>query len=132
METTMHTPTRTVQGVYDAFAAGDMDQITRLFAPDIVWVECGDHPLAGEHVGVEAVLGFFGAIMERTQGTFRADLKHLTGDRDVVYAFHRSRGERDGRTYDIPDVLRCEVKDGQVTRVQLFCGDQPAQDALLA
>lgn len=132
MQNTTNTPTRTVQGVYDAFAAGDMDQITRLFEPDVVWVECGDHPLAGEHAGVEAVLGFLGSIMQRTQGTFRADLQHLAGDGDVVYALHRSRGERDGRTYDIPDVLRWEVRDGQVARVQLFCGDQPAEDALFA
>jgi ketosteroid isomerase-like protein len=132
MQTTTNTPTQTVQGVYDAFAAGDMDRIRGLFAPDIVWVERGSHPLAGEYVGAEAVLGFFGAIMQHTQGTFRADLQHLVGDRDVVYALHRSRGERDGRIYDIPDVLRCEVTDGQVTRVQLFCGDQPAEDALFA
>jgi uncharacterized protein len=132
MSTVTTSPRDVVSDMYDAFSQGDVERLTSHMSPHVVWHESGRHPLAGQHVGVEGVLGFFGAIMERTQGTFRADLVHLAVDGEIVYAYHRSRGERDGRAYDIPDILRCTVQDGLVTDVRLFCHDQGAEDALLA
>jgi len=42
---------------YDAFASGDMDTRRELFDPQIVWHFAGRSPLAGDHRGVDAVLG---------------------------------------------------------------------------
>jgi len=132
MSTVMTSPKDAVLGVYDAFARGDIELLTSCLSPDIVWHESGENPLAGQHVGVDGVLGLFGSIMERTQNTFRADFVDLAVDGEIVYAYHRSRGERDGRAYDIPDILRCKVQDGRVTEVWLFCHDQAAEDQLFA
>jgi ketosteroid isomerase-like protein len=43
---------------YDAFGRGDMDTLRALFDPDIVWHAPGRSQLAGDHQGVDAVLGY--------------------------------------------------------------------------
>jgi ketosteroid isomerase-like protein len=45
---------------YDAFSGGDMDTLRELFHPDIIWHAPGRSQLAGDHQGVDAVLGYFG------------------------------------------------------------------------
>jgi hypothetical protein len=42
--------------------------------PQAVWHAPGRNPLAGDHQGVAAILGYFAKTMELTGGTFRADL----------------------------------------------------------
>src|SRR6266545_3137154 len=65
---------------YDAFAKGDTDTLRELFDPGIVWHLPGRSLIAGDHRGVDAVLGFFGRTMELTAGTFRADLHDVVAD----------------------------------------------------
>ena len=73
---------------YDAFAKGDMDTLRELFDPGIVWHFPGRSPLAGDHRGVDAVLGFFGRTMELTAGTFRAELHDVVGDDRHAVGMH--------------------------------------------
>ncbi len=56
---------------FDAFARGDVDTLRELFDQDAVWHAPGRNPLAGDHLGVDAILGFFARTMEVTGGTFR-------------------------------------------------------------
>jgi hypothetical protein len=41
---------------------------------DSVWHAPGCNPLAGDHRGVEAILGYFARTMELTGGTSRTEL----------------------------------------------------------
>ncbi len=47
-----------VQGIYDAFAAGDMPAVLGAMSPDIVWNEANNFPYADRnpYVGPEAIL----------------------------------------------------------------------------
>jgi ketosteroid isomerase-like protein len=65
---------------YAAFSRGDMDTLRELFHPDIVWHAPGRSQLAGDHQGVEAVLGYFGRTMELTGGNFRADVHDVVAN----------------------------------------------------
>ena len=47
---------------YDAFSSGDMDTLRELFHPDIVWHASGRSQLAGDHQGVDTVLGLFEVV----------------------------------------------------------------------
>ena len=49
-----------------------MQALRESFDPDIVWHAPGHSQLAGDHQGVDAVLGFFGQTMELT-GQYAAD-----------------------------------------------------------
>jgi uncharacterized protein len=51
-----------------------MQTLRELFHPDIVWHAPGRSRLAGDHQGVDAVLGFFGRTMELTGGAFRVEV----------------------------------------------------------
>jgi ketosteroid isomerase-like protein len=60
---------------YDAFSGGDMDTLRELFHPDIIWHAPGRGQLAGDHQGVDAVLGYFGRTMEMTGGNFGVEVR---------------------------------------------------------
>jgi ketosteroid isomerase-like protein len=70
---------------YDAFAKGDIDTLRALLDPEVVWHQPGRSVLAGDHRGIEAVLGFFATTMELTAGSFREEPHDvIAGDQHVV------------------------------------------------
>lgn len=54
---------RTRKG-YAAFDAGDVDTVLELFADNIVWHIGGDNKYTGTYNGKQAVLEFFGRLMQ--------------------------------------------------------------------
>ena len=113
---------------YDAFAKGDMDTLRELFDPEIVWHFPGHSPLAGDHRGVDAVLGFFGRTMELTAGTFRAELHDVVGDDRHAVGMHLATGEREGRRLEDREVLVFHVRDGRVVEVWQYIENQYTYD----
>jgi ketosteroid isomerase-like protein len=59
---------------YAAFGTGDIATLTELIAPDCIWHVGGRSQLAGDYVGHEQILGYFGKLYELTDGTFSATL----------------------------------------------------------
>jgi uncharacterized protein len=116
---------------YAAFAAGDLDTLRELFAADAVWHTPGHSVLAGDHRGIDAILGFFGQTMELTGGTFRAELHDVVAGDEHGVGLHMSRGERQGRTLEDRSVLVFHVRDGTVTEVWQYVGDLEAFDRFL-
>jgi uncharacterized protein len=97
-----------------AFASGDTEAIGQLFAPDIVSVIPGRSSVSGTERGIGNVLANAAAIMERTNGTYRADaIDYLGTDRHAV-ALTRLTAERDGVKLDIGQVVIFEVVDGKL------------------
>jgi uncharacterized protein len=113
---------------YNAFAQGDMDTLRELFDPGIVWHFPGRSPMAGDHRGTDAVLGFFGRTMELTAGTFRAELHEVVADDQHTVGLHLARGEREGRTLEDREVLVFHVRDGRIVEVWQYIEDQYAYD----
>jgi ketosteroid isomerase-like protein len=121
-----------VRSGYDAFAAGDMDTLRQVFAPDAVWHTPGRSVLAGDHRGIDAILGFFAQTMELTAGTFRAELHDVVAGDQHGVGLHLSRGERQGRTLEDRSVLVFHVRDGKATEVWQYVEDQDAFDQFLS
>ena len=113
---------------YDAFAKGDMETLRELFDPGIVWHFPGQSLLAGEHRGVDAVLGFFGRTMELTAGTFRAELHDVVADDEHTVGLHLATGQRQGRTLEDREVLVAHIGDGKVIEVWQYIEDQYTYD----
>jgi len=57
-----------------------MDTLRELFHPDIVWHAPGRSQLAGDHQGVDTVLGYFGRTMELTGGSFRVEVHDVVAN----------------------------------------------------
>jgi ketosteroid isomerase-like protein len=84
---------------YAAFNSGDVATLKTLLAHDVTQHVPGNGPVAGDHKGIEAVLGMYGQLGELTEGTFRAHLIDVHGDgRGHVVAVHQVAATRNGRT----------------------------------
>jgi ketosteroid isomerase-like protein len=90
-----------IQDGYAAFAKGDFDVLTDLFADNIVWHNGGRNRLTGDYRGREAVFGFFARLMEVTDGTFRIDLHAVLADDEHGVALAIVTASRDGQEREV-------------------------------
>src|SRR5437763_16475735 len=84
---------------YKAFADNDVETLTESIPENAVWHVPGRSPLAGDKKGREAIVGYFMQLMEKTGGTFKAELVHAVGDDDYAGALQRSTMTVDGTDY---------------------------------
>ena len=115
---------------YKAFGEGDMETLRSLFAPDAVHSATGNNPLAADYKGVDDILAYYGKLFERSEGTFKAELKgtKVEGD-DTVVATHRDKGQRGGKTLDQDETLTFTISGGKFTQLVEDPSDQAAYDA---
>src|SRR4051812_19997451 len=94
--------TELVRRGYDAFNTGDIETLTALFDGTASWHTPGRSGFAGDHVGRDEILRYFGRLAQDTGGTFRASLLHLTADQDSrVVAVQRCTGTRNSKQLDV-------------------------------
>ena len=101
---------------YDAFSSGDMDTLRELFHPDIVWHASGRSQLAGDHQGVDVVLGFFGQTMEMTGGNFGIEVHDILANDEHAVGLHTAHAEREGRTLQDNNTLVSTSATGRSPR----------------
>lgn len=91
-----------VQGIYNAFAAGDVPAVLGAMSPDIVWNEAENFPLADRnpYVGPEAVLhGVFARLGSDWDGFTVVPEDYLdAGDAVVVLGRYRGTCRATGQT----------------------------------
>jgi uncharacterized protein len=121
-----------VRRAFDAFANGDVDTLRGLMDQDSVWHAPGRNPLAGDHRGVEAILGYFAKTMELTGGTFRSELHDVVANDEHVVSLFVGRGQRDGKSLEARNVLVSHVRNGKLAETWLYPGDQYAADEFFA
>jgi ketosteroid isomerase-like protein len=124
----VHPDEELVRRGYDAFSRSDMETLREVFHPDLVWHSPGRNQLAGDHRGVEAVLGFFGRTMELTGGTFRVEVHDVVASGEHVVGLNSVAGQRAGKTLNGRNALVFHVRDGRATEVWQFWEDQYAAD----
>jgi hypothetical protein len=119
----------TIRAGYEAFAAGDMEAVAKLFAPDLIWHIPGASRIAGDYKGHDAVFGFFGKLMADSGGTFHVEMHDLLASDDHVVALVRETASRDGKSLDANEVHVWHLQDGQATEFWGIPGDSQAVDA---
>jgi ketosteroid isomerase-like protein len=116
---------------YKAFSEGDLATLTELIAPDCVWHVGGRSQLAGDYVGHDQILGYFGKLMELTDGTFKVSLDDVAEfeSSGMVACLVTSSATRDGQTLEgrLMELGRANDK-GQVVECWWFSEDQYAGD----
>jgi uncharacterized protein len=65
--------------------------------PDSVWHAPGRNPLAGDHRGVDAILGYFARTIELTGGTFRTELHDVVANDEHAVSLFVARASARGR-----------------------------------
>jgi uncharacterized protein len=115
---------------YAAFAKGDFAVLNDLFAEDLLWHEPGRNQLAGDYRGREAVYGFFGRLMELTEGSFHLDLQAVFADDEQGVALVISAASRGGRSVAVQDAHIFRLRDGQVVEFWNASTDPYAYDEL--
>jgi ketosteroid isomerase-like protein len=120
---------RLLEELYGAFAAGDLEGVTACLHPDVAFHVPGTGVNAGDHVGIDAVLAFFGRAAALTDGTLRLDLRQVVAGDDVAVALATYRAERPGRRpleNRLAQVI--EVSDGKIRECWFHSYDQYAVD----
>jgi ketosteroid isomerase-like protein len=116
---------------YAAFAKGDFALLNDLFAEDLLWHESGRNQLSGDYRGREAVYGFFGRLMEVTEGSFGLDLHAVFADDEHAVALVISTASRGGRSITVNDAHVFHMRDGKVVEFWNSSTDQYASDELI-
>jgi ketosteroid isomerase-like protein len=111
-----------VEGIYGAFARGDVPAVLGAFAEDIEWYEAEGMPYGGLHRGGDAVLqNVFGPIAEDVEG-FAVTPEELIGSGEAVAAVVRytGTGKATGKALDVPVVHVWDIRDGKAARFRQF------------
>lgn len=126
----MHKNAEIVRRGYTAFNTGDIETLTEIFGENAAWHTPGRSSLAGDHVGRDAILAYFGRLGQDTAGSFRAQLRHVTADEEGhVVAVHHNSGVRNGKRLDVDCCLVLQITDGRVTDTKEHFDDLYAWDA---
>jgi len=99
---------------YAAYSTGDMDTITELFAEDILWHVAGRSPISGDYKGRDAVFGFFGKLMELSNGTSKLEVHDILANDDHGVALVTGTGTRGDKSFRGQDVHTFHMRDGKV------------------
>jgi ketosteroid isomerase-like protein len=115
---------------YAAFGTGDLATLTELIAPDCVWHVGGRSQLAGDYIGHEQILGYFGKLYELTDGTFTATLDDIgETESGLVTCVVTLGGRREGNalTTRMIEMGRANAA-GQLAECWWFAEDSYAAD----
>jgi ketosteroid isomerase-like protein len=118
---------------YAAFNSRDIETLKSILARDVVHHVPGTNELAGEHKGIDSVLGYYGKLGEMTDGTFRADLVDTHGDgRNHVTAVHQITATRNGITRVSRGSILFTFLGDKATDLLELRGDLAGDDAFFA
>lgn len=115
-----------------AVAAGDIASARAVFDPEVTYQVPGRSLLAGDYRGPDEVIGYFGRLLELTDGTYRISRMTWFAAGNEVALATRNQATRGGRTLDWDEVLLFTFEDGRKKRIDLLSGDQYGMDALFA
>ena len=126
----MSTNIENTKKAYAAFGTGDIATLTELIAPDCVWHVGGRSQLAGDYVGHEQILSYFGKLYELTDGTFTATLADVgETEAGLVTCVVQVAGRREGRSLTTRMIEMGRSNDaGQLAECWWFAEDAYTAD----
>jgi uncharacterized protein len=126
-----HSNVARIKDGYAAFAKGDLAALNDLFADDVLWHVDGRNQLVGEYRGRDAVYGFFGRLMEVTEGTFHLDVHAVLADDAHGVALVVTTASRPGRSVTTQNAHVFHLRDGRVTEFWDASTDQYSTDEMI-
>lgn len=117
---------------YEAFARGDLAAVSSLLSDNIVWHSGGNNILTGDYEGKEAVLGFFGQLMQESGGTFSNDIHDMLANDDHGVALVTVTATRGDKSFEGNVVHVFHMHDDKMTEFWAFNEDQSLFDEFWA
>jgi uncharacterized protein len=116
---------------YAAFAKGDFAVLNDLFAENVIWHVGGHNQLSKDYRGRDETYGFFGKLMELTDGSFHLDLHAVFADDEHGVALVVGTASRGGKSVTINEAHVFHLRDGRVTEFWDATTDEAAFDDLM-
>jgi uncharacterized protein len=113
----------------DAFRAGDPAALRSLIAPDVIWHVPGDHPMAGDIRGRDALLEWLGEVQAKGFWLTEDD---VFGNDEHVCALNVMGAQRDGVDVRTRVVSVFRYRDGQQLERWFYPDDRAAWDRIFA
>ncbi|HET9530805.1 MAG TPA: nuclear transport factor 2 family protein [Blastocatellia bacterium] len=107
-----------VQGVYDAFAKGDIPVVIGFLSPDIDWTEAEGFPYGGTYRGPDAVLeGVFMRLGTEWEGFAAVPDEFIDGgDTVVVLGRYSGKYKATGKSFQSDFAHVWKVREGKAVR----------------
>jgi len=113
---------------YDAFEKADLETIQNLFTDDVVFHVTGRSRLSGDKEGKDAVLGFFGELIQLSEGTFKIERHAVLADDEHGVVLSTASAEAGGKSFSVQNVDVYHFADGRVSACWSIPADQYAED----
>lgn len=126
----MEAPLQTIEKVYAAFAASDVDTLLGLCAPDIVVTQDPALPWGGSFNGRDGVVEFVMKLVASSDSVVTAEQLFAAGDEVVQLGRTAGTVRSNGATFDIPECHIWTVRDGLVTEARFFIDSTAMLEAL--
>ena len=115
--------------LYDALSSSDFDTVLGLMADDVVGHVPGRSQVAGDYEGKAAVGGYVGKLMELSGGTLRFACHAAVCGDDHGVGLVNDRAERGDAALNMNNVHVWHIRDGLLSEIWVYPGDQYAWDA---
>ena len=111
-----------IEGVYGAFARGDVPAVLGSFTDDIEWVEAEGMPYGGVYHGPDAVAqNVFGPITSDVDGFALATGEFIASGATVAAVVsYTGTGKATGKALNVPAVHVWDIRDGKLARFRQF------------
>ena len=121
-----------VQGVYDAFAKGDIPAVLGFLSPDIEWTEAEGFPYGGTYIGPNDVLeGVFMRLGTEWEGFAAVPVEFIDGgDTVVVLGKYSGTYKATGKSFQANFAHVWKVREGKAVRFVQYVDTLIVQRAL--
>ncbi len=123
-----------VEGIYAAFASGDVMGLLGLLSPEIVWNEAEGFPYSdgNPYEGAEAVVAGVFTRLATEWTDFGVEVGEIVGGPEVVTMFGRYRGTHvaSGKPLDAQCSHTWWLSEGKVVRFQQMVDTKAVAEAL--
>ena len=116
---------------WEAVSKGDVDALSKVASPDLVWHASGRGTRSGAYRGRDAVIEYLAAIGDAAD-QFDSSLEDVLVSDDLVAVLFHVLGQRHGRSLSTGFILIFRVADGRIAEVWAVPRDQHAVDEFWA
>ena len=128
--TAQHANVQQTRRAYEAFDKADMETVGERMTDDVVWHVGGNNSLSGDYKGKDAVFGFFGKLMQLTEGTFKLEVHDILANDDHSVTLVTATAEKGGKKLNSKGVhISHPDSEGRVKEFWAFAENQAADDA---
>jgi ketosteroid isomerase-like protein len=124
-----HPNVRTVNRMTEAIVGEDRQTLASLFTDDFVFHLRGPFATAGDHQGVDGILGAIGPVFEATGGDVKLEQQFCIGVDGWAAEWEHAVLGRQGKTLESDNAFVYRFADGRIAEMWMFLGADPGAAA---